>query len=228
MGYNLDMKKTNRPCLVACSVFKDEIKKLVNEGELDTEFVFVSKYFHVDYAQIEKNLRPVIEKALKDFPGNVILVYGDLCLGMKDQMNELADEYDVVKIDALNCVDCHLGGKGKSLEADPNHDLLFLSPGMTDFFRHAKDMMRKEGFDETALKELFKDIRGIVLLDTLGNSSELSKEIKELDTGLGILETKYVGCGNVRDVIQEAIEKNKKLRKKPIDTASKPNRAIDV
>ena len=228
MGYNLNKKKTNRPCLVACSVFKEEIKKLVNEGELDTEFIFVSKYFHIDYTQIEKNLRPVIEKALKDFPENVILVYGDLCLGMKDQMNKLADKYDVVKIDALNCVDCQLGGKGKSLEADPNQDLLFLSPGMTDFFRHAKDMMRKEGFDENALKELFKDIRGIVLLDTLGNSSELSKEIKELNTGLGILETKHVGCGNVRDVIQEAIEKNKKLREQTIDTESKPHRAIDV
>lgn len=207
----MNKKKANRPCLVACSVFKDEIKKLVTKGELDTEFVFVSKYFHVDYAQIEKNLRPVLEKALKDFPKNVILVYGDLCLGMNDQMNNLADEYGVIKIDALNCVDCQLGGKGKSLEADPNQDLLFLSPGMTDFFGHAKDMMRKEGFDETALKMLFKDIRGIVLLDTLGNSSELSKEIRELDTGLEILETKHVGCENVRDVIQEAIEKNRKL-----------------
>ena len=208
----VNAKSDFRPCLVSCSVLKEEIKKLVRQGELDAEMVFVSKYFHVNYAQIEKNLRPVIENALKRFPGNVILVYGDLCLGMNNQMNKLAEEYGIEKIDALNCIDCQLGGKGKSLEIDPNQDLLFLSPGMTDFFRHAKDMIRKEGFDETALKELFKDIRGIVLLDTLGNSSELTKEVEKLDTGLEILETRYVGCESVKNVIQEAIEKNKKAQ----------------
>ena len=206
----INIKSDSRPCLVSCSVLKNEIKKLVQQGELDAEMVFVSKHFHVDYAQIEKNLRPVIENALKRYPGNVILVYGDLCLGMKDQMNKLAEEYSIEKIDALNCIDCQLGGKGKSLETDPNQDLMFLSPGMTDFFRHAKDMIRKEGFDETVLKELFKDIRGIVLLDTMGNCSELTKQVEKLDTGLDILETRYVGCENVKNVIQEAIERNKR------------------
>ena len=206
----INAKSDLRPCLVFCSVLKEEIKKLVQQGELDAEMVFVSKYFHVNYALIEKNLRQVIENALKHFPGNVILVYGDLCLGMNNQMNKLAEEYGIEKIDALNCIDCQLGGKGKSVEADPYQDLMFLSPGMTDFFRHAKDMIRKEGFDETTLKELFKDIRGIVLLDTMGNSSELTKEVKKLDTGLEILEPRYVGCENVKNVIQEAIERRKK------------------
>ena len=93
-------------------------------------------------------------------------------------------------------------------------DLMFLSHGMTDFFRHAKGMMRKEGLDETALRELFKDLRGIILLDTLGNTSQLRKEVEQLETGLEILETKYVGCENVKNVIQEAIERNKKATRK--------------
>jgi hypothetical protein len=212
-GLNMSNAKSDfRPCLVSCSVLKDEIKKLVKQGKLDAEMVFVSKYFHVDYSQIEKNLRSVIENTLKRFPENVILVYGDLCLGMNDQMNKLAKEYGIEKINALNCIDCQLGGKGKSLEADPNQDLMFLSPGMTDFFRHTKDMIRKEGFDETTLKELFKDIRGIVLLDTLGNSSELTKEVEDLETGLEILETKNIGLRNVKNVIQEAIERSKRQK----------------
>jgi hypothetical protein len=124
-------------------------------------------------------------------------------------MNKLAEEYGIVKIDALNCIDCQLGGKGKSLEVDPNQNLLFLSSGMMDFFRHAKEMMRKEGFEETAIRELFKDLSGIVVLDTLGNYSELTYEINKLDTGLEILETRKIGCENVKNVIQEAIEKNK-------------------
>lgn len=207
------MTQKTKPCLVACSVLKDEIKKLIEQDELKAEMVFVSKYFHVDYAKIEKNLRPVIEHALQRYHGNVILVYGDFCMGMKDQMNKLAEEYGIVKIDALNCIDCQLGGKGKSLEADPNQDLFFLSPGMMDFFRHTKEMMLKEGFEETAIKELFKDLRGIVVLDTLGNCSELTEEINKIDTGLEILETKNIGCESVKDVIQEAIEKNEKIKR---------------
>ena len=202
------INQKRKPCLVSCSVLKEEIKKLVQQGELDVELVFVSKYFHVDYALIERNLRPVIEKVLKSYPNNVILVYGDLCLGLKNQMQKLNEEYGIVKVDALNCIDCQLGGKRKSLEADPQQDLMFLSPGMTDFFQHAKDIMQKEGIDETAIKELFKDLRGIILLDTLGNASRLTKEVNELDTGLEILETRYVGCEHIKNVIQEAIERN--------------------
>ena len=59
------INQKRKPCLVSCSVLKEEIKKLVQQGELDVELVFVSKYFHVDYALIERNLRPVIERVLK-------------------------------------------------------------------------------------------------------------------------------------------------------------------
>lgn len=204
------MSQKTKLCLVSCSVLIEEIEKLVQQGELDAELVFVSKYFHVDYAQIEKNLRPAIEKALQRYPGRVILVYGDLCLGVDNEMKKLAEQYGIVKVDALNCIDCQLGGKGKFLEADPGHDLMFLTPGMTDFFSHAKDMMLKEGIDETDVKQLFKGLRGIILLDTLGNAAQLKAEVEELDTGLEILETRHVGCGNVKNVIQEAIERNKK------------------
>ena len=203
------MKQRVKPCLVACSVLRGEIEKLVKQGELNVEYVFVSKYFHVDYALIEKNLRPVLEKALERFPGNVILVYGDLCLGMDNEMKKLAEEYGVVKIDALNCIDCQLGGKGKSLQAFPQQDLIFFTPGMMDFFKHAKEAMLREGYGEEAFKGFFHGIRGIVLLDTLGNAAKLKAEVEELDTGLKILETRQVGYDNVKKVIQEAIEKNR-------------------
>jgi hypothetical protein len=202
------MKQKTKPCIVSCSVLKEEIEKLVQKGSLDAEVVFVSKYFHVDYGQIEKNLRPMLKKALERFSGNVVLAYGDLCLGMNNEMKKLADEYGVTKIDALNCIDCQLGGKGKSAEAYPHQDLIFLTPGMTDFFKHAKSEMRREGIDEIAFKQLFQGIRGIVLLDTLGNAAQLRDDVEELDTGLKILETKQVGCENVKKVIQEAIERN--------------------
>jgi len=84
---------------------------------------------------------------------------------------------------------------------------------MTDFFRNAKEMMHKKGFEEIYFKDLFLDLRGIIVLDTLDNYSELIEEINTLDTGLNILETRKVGCENVKEVIQEAIEKNKKIKR---------------
>jgi len=205
------MEQKTRPCIVSCSVLKGEIEKLVRQGDLDADLLFISKYFHVDYAQIEKHLRPVIERALKSHPGRVILVYGDLCLGMDNEMQKLVEEYGIVKIDALNCIDCQLGGKGKFLEADPNHDLMFLSPGMTDFFVHAQALMQKEGLDEATLKQFFSGLRGIIILDTLGNANKLESEVKGLHTSLEILETRQVGCENVKNVIQDAIARNARL-----------------
>ena len=205
------MTPKTKPCLVACSVFEEEIKKLIENDELDVDVVFVSKYFHEEFAKIERNLRPAIENALKNHPKNVILVYGDLCLGMKGQMNKLAEEYGIFKIDALNCVDCQLGGKGKYLEADPNQEMFFLSPGMMDSFGYVKDMMIREGLKEADFRESFKDLRGFVILDTLGNSSKIIKDLKKFGIGLEILETRYVGCENVKNVIQETIEKNNKF-----------------
>ena len=197
-----------KTCLVSCSVLKDEIRQLMNQGDLNVDLVLVSKYFHTDYAQVEQNLRRVLEKTRQRY-GNIVLVYGDLCLGQNGEMKKLTEEYDIVKVNALNCVDCMLGGKGIFLTADPQHDLMFLSPGMTDFFSHAKELMKREGVDEESLKQLFDGLQGIVLLDTLGNADKLKAEIEKLDTGLQILEIKRVGCKNVKDVVNEAIERSK-------------------
>jgi hypothetical protein len=205
-------KLKSRTCIISCSVLKEEVKQLVRQGDLDADLVFVSKYFHVEYNQIEKNLRPVLEHTLKQYAGNVVLVYGDLCLGMDNEMKKLAEEYDVVKVDALNCVDCQLGGKGKFTDADPRHDLMFLSPGMTDFFAHAKETMKRENIDVDLLKNLFSGLRGIIILDTLGNLEQLREEVEKLDTGLPIVGTCEVGLENVRNVIREAMEKQQRKR----------------
>ena len=59
--------------------------------------VFVSKFFHIDYAELENNLRKVQEQTQKRFKGKIVLVYGDLCFGQDDEMKKLAQEYGVVK-----------------------------------------------------------------------------------------------------------------------------------
>jgi len=194
-------------CLVSCSVLKEESEQLIKQGSLDAELVFVSKYFHVDYEVLEKNLRKVLEQTLKRFHGKVVLVYGDLCLGQNNEMKKLAEEYGVVKVDAVNCIDCQLGGKGKFLEADPEHNLMFLGPGMIGFFKRMKEKMRDEGVDEAAFANLFSGIKGIVLLDTCGNADKCKDELEKSGIGLRVLETRKIGLENVKQVLLEAIEK---------------------
>jgi Protein of unknown function (DUF1638) len=193
-------------CLVSCSVLKEEIQQLVKQGSLDAEFVFVSKYFHIDYAAVENNLRKVLERTLKRFNGKVVLVYGDLCLGQENEMKKLAQEYGIVKVDAVNCIDCQLGGKGKFFEADPEHNLMFMGPGMIGFFKHAKETMLKEGVDEAAFANMFSGIKGIVLLDTCGDVEKCKEEIEKSGINLQILETRKIGLENVKRVILDAID----------------------
>ena len=200
------MKKP-KVCLVSCSVLREELEQLVRQGGLDVELVFVSKFFHIDYATLENNLRKVLEQTIKRFKGKgkVVLVYGDLCLGQDDEMKKLAQEYSIVKVDAVNCIDCQLGGKGKFFEADPEHNLMFMGPGMIGFFKHAKEQMLKEGVDETAFAGMFSGIRGAVILDTCGNEEKCREDLEKSGMGLKILEVRKIGVDNVRQVILDAI-----------------------
>ena len=201
-------EKDLKPCLISCSVLKDEIALLKRQGNLDANVVYVSNLFHVDYDLLEKNLRPTLERTKQRISKKPILVYGDLCLGPNGEMKQLAEHYDVVKVDALNCVDCLLGGKGKVEEADPNHELMFFDPGMIDFFRVAQKKLKQEGVDDEAMRAMFSGIKGIVLLDTLGNADKCKGQIEELNTGLQVLEIKNVGVTELKNVLEEAIKKN--------------------
>ncbi len=184
------------------------MKQLVKQGSLDAELVFVSKFFHIDYATLENNLRKVLEQTLKRFKGKVVLVYGDLCLGQDNEMKKLAQEYGVVKVDAVNCVDCQLGGKGKFFEADPEHNLMFMGPGMIGFFNHAKEQMLKEGVDDAAFANMFSGIKGAVILDTCDNAEKCKEDLEKSGMNLKILETRKIGLENVKQVVLDAIERS--------------------
>ena len=199
------MRSKNKVCVVSCSVLKDELLQLVKEGNLDADLVFVSKYFHVDYEQVEKNLRKVLEQTLRSFRGKVVLVYGDLCIGQNGEMKKLADEYGVVKVDALNCINCQLGGNGASLDADPEHNLMFMGPGMIEFFTHVKRELSKEGFDEAAFGGMFSGIKGFVLLDTCGKAKKMKLELQQSGLAVPILETRNVGLDGVKRLVFDAI-----------------------
>src|SRR5665647_2489544 len=200
------MNKKPKVCLVSCSVLKEEIQQLINQGSIDAEVVYVSKFFHIDYAAVENNLRKVLEQTLKRFKGKVVLVYGDLCLGQDNEMKKLAQEYGVVKVDAVNCIDCQLGSKGKFFEADPEHNLMFMGPGMIGFFKNAKEQMLKEGADEAAFANMFSGIKGFVLLNTCGKADKMREDLEKSGLKVEVLETREIGLEGVKRVILDAIE----------------------
>ena len=199
------MNNKEKVCLVSCSVLKQELLQLVDEGKLNAELVFVSKYFHVDYEAVEKNLRKVLETTLKRFHGKVVLIYGDLCLGPNGEMKQLSKEYGIAKVDAANCIDCQLGGKGKADEADPEHNLMLMGPGMIDFFNHMKQQLLKEGMDQATFLAMFNSIKGFILLDTCGYSEKMRQELEKANLGVPILETRKIGLDNLKKVVLKAI-----------------------
>jgi hypothetical protein len=205
------MNKKPQICLVSCSVLKEEINQLIKQGSIDAEVVYVSKFFHIDYAEVESNLRKVLEKTQKRFKGKIVLVYGDLCLGQDNEMKKLAQEYGIAKIDALNCVDCQLGGKGKFNQEDPEHNLMFMGPGMIGFFNHAKEQMLKEGADEAMFANMFSGIKGMVILDTCGDAEKCRQDLEKSGINLKILETWKIGLENVRQVLLDAIEQASRI-----------------
>jgi len=199
------MKEKTKICLVSCSVLKRELQNLVKEEKLDAELVFVSKNFHIDYKALETNLRKVLEHTKKRFSGKTVLVYGDLCLGTDGEMKKLAKEYGVAKIDALNRIDCQLGGKGAFLAADPEHNLMFMGPGMIEFFKDAKANMLQQGVDEASFAGMFSGVKGFVILDTCGDGEKRKAELEKIGMGVPVIETRKIGCGGVLSVVVDTI-----------------------
>jgi hypothetical protein len=201
------MKSAHKVCIVSCSVLKKELLQLTKEGKLDAELVFVSKNFHVDYGLLETNLRKVLEHTKKRFNGKIVVVYGDLCLGQDGEMKKLMVEYGLTKVDAVNCVDCQLGGCDKVSAADPNHNLMFMGPGMIDFFKDMKPKMVQEGMDEATFRNMFSGIKGFVVLDTCGEGESDKAELEKQGLGVPVLEVRKIGTSGVLSVVLDAIKR---------------------
>jgi Protein of unknown function (DUF1638) len=195
------MNKKPKPCVISCGILKREIKALVENGDIDVDLKFLSDRLHYDYNRLEKGLSGAIEKRLPDCPGGIVVVYGDVCLGFQNEMKTLIDRYDVVKVDALNCIDCLLGGRGELLKIDPDHIYLFLNPA----FIHFSQALTSKSKEET--RDMFSMLKGIILIDSLGNLDDFQKDIDRISdkTGLPIIERRQVGLDGIKKVLQEAI-----------------------
>ena len=122
-------------------------------------------------------------------------------------MKVLMDRYDAVKVDGLNCIDCLLGGKGKLLEIDPDHKYLFLNPAFIQF----DEKLREKPKYRTWGREMYSMLDGIILLDAMGDLAAYQARIDEIvdRTGLPILDHRKIGLDGLRDVLLEALDRNR-------------------
>ncbi len=194
-------------------MLKREIEKLMEQGLLQVEPCFLNADLHVDYDELERELKLSLEKYSKD-KSKVVVVYGDLC---HPNMKGIIGKFDnVVKVDALNCIDCLLGGHGRLLEIDLNHDYFYLSPGwMPSSLKTSPRLNSIFNLSKKEAKKRFGNLKGIILIDSLGNLNEFKDEVKEFSnhTGLSVLGEETVGLDRLKDVILEAIKKIREVHK---------------
>ena len=190
-------------CLIACGIMQKEIEALISQGLIDAEAVFLDKELHVNYRKLDRALTQALEGHRSRSAAKPVVVYGDVCLGFKNEMRGLMDRFGAVKVEALNCIDCLLGGKGKLLEIDPDHLFLFLTPAFIEFTEKILSKTRKE------TRQIFSPLKGICLIDSLGNLGDYQDRIKIISdlTALPVLESREVGLAALKTIIAKALEK---------------------
>lgn len=200
MDTRLESEDLRNKLLISCGVLQPEIDALIDSGVINADAVYLNKFLHMNH----KKLRVALKAALNRYrQRNPVVVYGDLCLGFNGGMNCLMDEYGTVNVDGLNCIDCLLGGSGKLLDIDPDHRFFFLTPGFLDFTESLFSGTTAE------IRRRFKMLKGIVIVDSLGNMEKYQERIEHFSnqTGLPVLSEKKVGLSGLQNVIEEALLK---------------------
>lgn len=199
------MINQNKSLLISCDILREEINALIARGELAAEVFFLSRNLHSDQRRLEHALEQALGNQGKMGDPSPVVVYGDVCLGFHNEMKDLMQRHGAIKVDALNCIDCLLGGRGNLLEVDPDHKFLFLTPAFIEFTRRIFSKPREE------IRRLFSRLEGIILIDSLGNLPDFQDRIDEISdrTGLSVLETRAVGLSGFKTVLLEAIGRNK-------------------
>jgi hypothetical protein len=196
----MNRESRQSPLLISCGILQPEIEALIEGKEIGAEAVFLNKYLHTDYQKLHDALKASLRKHSRRKP---VVIYGEVCMGFNGEMNALMTEYDVVKVDALNCIDCLLGGRGKLLEIDPDHRLFFLTPAFLEFSENLILGTKEEN------RRRFNMLKGIIVLDSLGDMERHWDRIEHISdqTGLPVLEHWVVGLDGLKAVIQEAVIK---------------------
>ena len=202
------MVKQSRPLLISCGILRKEIEKLVEQKKLDVETCFLDAGLHVIYTELEKEIISALEKAKDHADYGIVVVYGDMC---HPRIKKMVKQFsNAVKVDALNCIDCLLGGHKKLVLTDPKGCHFFFSPSwMPSNLKKFKYFKEIFDWNLEGVKEQFEHLDGVIIIDSLNNLDELKRDIEEFiqHTGLQVKTIKTVGLDGLKAVIDEALKK---------------------
>ncbi len=197
----------SKPLLICCGILRKEVEKLIQQGQLDVEPYFLDAGLHAVYADLEKELTDALKKAQQKAENGIVVVYGDMC---HPRIKKIVKQHNAVKVDALNCIDCLLGGHKNLLRIDPKCSHFYLSPGWMPS-NLKKNKYFKEIFDWNIenIKDQFEHLNGLIIIDSLDNLEELEGDIEEFSfySGLEVKSTESVGLNGLKAVIEESIKK---------------------
>jgi hypothetical protein len=191
---------SNKPLIISCESLKKEIDELLRTGSLDIDVVFLDVSLHMDFENLRQRLEEELSKHAEE-DRKIVVVYGDFC---HPKMKEIIERYGVVKVDAVNCLDCLLGGKGKLYEMDPKHSCFYLSPGWMKFF----ELMHNP--DKRVMRRMFQNLKGLILIESLGELDPQKVEEFAEVTGLKVVRHEKVGLQGLKSVIEEALNRVRK------------------
>ena len=80
----------------------------------------------------------------------------------------------------LTALTVNLAEKENSLKADPEHNFMFMGPGMIEFFKHVKEELLKEGVDEAAFANMFSGIKGIRAFGYLWQHRKMQRRVGKI------------------------------------------------
>jgi hypothetical protein len=197
-------EEMGKSLLISCGIFQQEIENLIARREIEADAIFLNRYLHLDHRKLHDALKASLRKYRARKP---VVIYGDLCLGFNNEMQSLMADCGTIKVKGLNCIDCLLGGQGKLLNVDPDHHFFFLTPAFLEFSERLITGTKEES------RHRFNMLKGIIIVDSLNNMELYRDRIEHFSkkSGLPIKDHLAVGLSGLKNVIEDAIQRNHQL-----------------
>ena len=86
------MVKGNKPCLIACGIFREELGRIIHNNGFKADTEYINPGLHNEPKNLEKALSKAIERKKKRYQDNIVVVYGDVCLGFQNDYAGVIDQ----------------------------------------------------------------------------------------------------------------------------------------
>ena len=171
------MKPKNETVCLACSIFKNEVVILKQNGEFDLKVLYQPSMLHMKPDVLDQRLAKEKIKFGAE-KKNIVLLFGDCC----PYMDKIENEGRVIRTEGINCIEILLGKKPyRTLRKE---GAFFLMPEWTcrweEVFKHELQL------DGDIAREFMKDFHSkIIYLDT-GNIDIPYKHLEEIENYSGL------------------------------------------